>query len=256
MKRRMMVIGIGAGNPEYVTVQAIKAMNRVSVFFIPNKGTEKAGLAQLRQEICERYIEGADYRLVDFDVPERSRAGGYKGDVEAWRNEVRRVYETLLATEMGEDEIGAFLVWGDPSLYDGTLAILESIRTGGRFELDFDVIPGISSIQALAARHRVPLNRIGESLTVTTGRLVAEGLPKGAGNVVVMLDNQAALTRLDGDIEIHWGAYVGMDDEVLVSGRLGEVGDEIERIRAKSRAEHGWVMDTYLLSRQSEDDDE
>ena len=42
--RKVFIIGIGAGNPEYMTVQAINALNQVDVFFIPNKGTEKAAL--------------------------------------------------------------------------------------------------------------------------------------------------------------------------------------------------------------------
>ena len=255
MKRRIMVIGIGAGNPEHVTVQAITAMNRVSVFFIPNKGTEKASLARIRQEICGRYIESGDYRFIDFDVPERSHEGRYKENVEAWRGEVRRLYEDLLADNIGEDEIGAFLVWGDPSLYDGTLSILESIQGSGRFDLEFDVIPGISSVQALAARHRVTLNRIGEPVTITTGRQLSKGIPNTAGNIVVMLDGQSAFRDLDGDIGIHWGAYIGTDDEILVSGKIRDVCDDIERLRAAAREEHGWVMDTYMLSGHRREDD-
>ena len=41
--RTILVIGIGAGNPDYLTLQAIKAMNRAEVFFMPDKGEEKAG---------------------------------------------------------------------------------------------------------------------------------------------------------------------------------------------------------------------
>ena len=96
MKRNLMVIGIGAGNPEYVTVQAVKALNKVSVFFIPNKGQDKADLHHLRREICDRYIEGSNYRLVDFDIPERAKDGVYATDVAAWRAEVRAIYERLI----------------------------------------------------------------------------------------------------------------------------------------------------------------
>ncbi|WP_172295436.1 precorrin-6A synthase (deacetylating) [Pseudoruegeria sp. HB172150] len=255
MKRSVKVIGIGAGNPEYVTVQAINAMNRVSVFFIPNKGAEKAALLRLRYEICERYIEGSNYRFVDFDVPERSKAGAYKADVEAWRGEVQKIYENLLAEHLNEDEVGAFLVWGDPTLYDGTLSILDRIEFGGGFDLEVDVIPGISSVQALAACHRVALNRIGESLTIMTGRQLAKGYPDGGGNIVVMLDSLGAFRELDGDVDIHWGAYVGTEDEILVAGKLREVCDQIDRLRAVSKDEHGWIMDTYMLSGNCRDGD-
>ncbi len=49
--RKILVIGIGAGNPEHMTVQAIKALNRADVLLIPTKGMEKAYLAEVRREI-------------------------------------------------------------------------------------------------------------------------------------------------------------------------------------------------------------
>ena len=59
--RKVFVIGIGAGNPDYITVQAINALNEVDVFFIIDKGEEKEDLVRLRKEICERYIKNKSY---------------------------------------------------------------------------------------------------------------------------------------------------------------------------------------------------
>ncbi len=253
VRRKVIVIGIGAGNPEYVTIQAVNALNRASVLFIPDKGGAKEQLARLRQDICERFIENRDYRMVTFDSPERPKPGGeYRKGIEAWRDEVERVYERLLADELGEDECGAFLVWGDPSLYDGTLRILDSIHAKGGIELEYDVVPGITSVQALAARHKVPLNRIGEAVTITTGRRLAKGLPEDAGSVVVMLDGESAFNKVAGDLYIHWGAYVGTPNEILVSGRLEDVAPEIERLKEAARKDHGWIMDTYMLIRPAD----
>jgi precorrin-6A synthase len=150
---------------------------------------------------------------------------------------------------MSERDCGAFLVWGDPSLYDGTLRILANIKARGALDLEYESIPGISSVQALAARHGVPLNRIGGSILVTTARRAAEGLPGDADSVVVMLDGEGVFRKLPADLDIYWGAYVGTEDEVFVSGRLGDVVDEIERVRERARAEKGWIMDTYLLTK-------
>jgi precorrin-6A synthase len=252
--RTILVIGIGAGNPDYMTVQAIKALNRADVFFIPDKGTEKAALRELREEICDRFIETPGYRTVGFKVPDRDGGGpNYRGGVEEWRNKLADAYETLFREHLAEDGCGAFLVWGDPALYDSTLRILETIRERG-FAFDTEVIPGISSVQALAAQHRIPLNRIGEPILVTTGRRVAGGLPEEMDNVVVMLDGETAFRKLDdADIDIYWGAYLGTPEEILVSGRLPEVTDEIDRIRREARERHGWIMDTYLLRRTRED---
>jgi precorrin-6A synthase len=85
---------------------------------------------------------------------------------------------------------------------------------------------------------------------ITTGRRLAEGFPEGVDEVVVMLDADCSFRRLaDDGLEIHWGAYVGMDDEILVSGQVSEVGEEIERLRCEARERKGWIMDAYLLRR-------
>ncbi len=113
-------------------------------------------------------------------------------------------------------------------------------------------VPGISSVQALAARHRVALNRTGRAFTVTTGRRLAdEGLPAGVDDVVVLLDAQQAFAGLpDADLDIYWGAYLGTPDEVLVHGDLQQVKGEIQRLWAEHRARKGWIMDSYLLRRR------
>jgi precorrin-6A synthase len=73
MKCKVMIIGIGAGNPDFVTIQAIDAMNRVDVFFIPDKGTEKAELGRLRRAIIERYVGERPFRTIAYRVPSRRR---------------------------------------------------------------------------------------------------------------------------------------------------------------------------------------
>ena len=194
--RKILIIGIGAGDPEYVTVQAINALNRVDAFFIPDKGTEKEDLARLRLEICERYIRDRTYRLVDFKTPARSHdCPDYKLSVQDWHSRIEQGYETLLAEELGEGECGAFLVWGDPTLYDSTLRIIEKIKSKGNIAIEYEVIPGISSVQALAAKHRIALNRIGEPVHITTGRKLAEGFPDNADTVVVMSNSRLRRKR-------------------------------------------------------------
>jgi precorrin-6A synthase len=252
--RQVLIIGIGAGNPDYVTVQAINALNRADVFFIPDKGTEKEALQRLRLDICERYIKDRKYRLIDFKTPERSNdPSNYKSNVQDWHSRIEQNYEKLLTEELGDGQCGAFLVWGDPTLYDSTLRIIDKIKSKGGLALEYEVIPGISSIQALAARHRIALNRIGESIHITTGRKLRDGFPDNADSVVVLLDGEQSFKKIDGsDIDIYWGAYLGTENEILVSGRLSEVANDIEAVRAKARREHGWIMDSYLLRKSEE----
>ena len=247
--KKILIIGIGAGDPDYMTVQAINALNQADVFFVMDKGAVKEKLVALRKEIIERFITHDRYRIVEATSPERRRDDSdYTSTVDELNRDKQQIFERLIADEMREGECGAFLVWGDPSLYDSTIRIVEAIAKGGQHEFDYEVIPGISSVQALAARHRVPLNLIGRSVEITNGRGIAEGFPDNVDSVVVMLDSHNTYRKLvDEDLDIYWGAYVGTSDEILISGKLRDVADEIERVRAEARRTHGWIMDTYLL---------
>jgi precorrin-6A synthase len=249
--RKLFVIGIGAGDPEQVTMQAINRLNEIDVFFVLDKGREKHDLVRVRREILDRYIEQPSYRLVEARDPDRDRApADYEAAVADWHQLRIDVYERLIRDELGEDERGAFLVWGDPALYDSTITLLDAVLSRGIVEFSYDVIPGVSSISVLAAQHRTAFNRIGKPVQITTGRRLAEGFPEGADDVLVVLDAQCAFTRFSGeDIDIFWGAYLGTPDELLVSGRLVDVAEKIMAMRAEVRQRKGWIMDTYLLRR-------
>jgi precorrin-6A synthase len=255
--RAVLIIGVGAGDPDYVTVQAIKALNRVDAFFVIDKGAAKDDLVALRKQICATHIApGRAYRFVEARDPERNRAptgsAEYTEAVRAWHEARAEIFESMIADELDDDGVGAFLVWGDPSLYDGTIRIVEQLIARERVEFDYEVIPGISSLHSLTARHRIPLNRIGEPVHITPGRLIADGLAPGLDNVVVMLDGACAFTAVqDDDVTIYWGAYLGTPDELLISGPVTKVAAEIVRVRAQARERKGWIMDTYLLRRRT-----
>lgn len=250
--RKIFVVGIGAGDPEHITVQAISTLNAVDVIFMMDKGDQKRELTDLRREICGRYITSSGYRIVTATDPERDRgAAAYQQAVDDWRSRRAEIYEQMISGELDDDGCGAFLAWGDPAIYDSTVHVLDEVLGHGKVAFELAVIPGISSIQALAARHRVSLTRTGRPVHLTTGRLLSEGFPDNADDVVVMLDSRCAFTGVDPDTEIYWGAYVGSPDEILISGPAGEAGPQIVAAREAARAEHGWIMDSYLLRRPS-----
>ncbi|OBG57448.1 MULTISPECIES: precorrin-6A synthase (deacetylating) [unclassified Mycobacterium] len=243
MGRHIHVIGIGAGDPDYLTVQAIEALNDTQVFFAMDKGERKSDLVALRRAVCARFIREPGYRFVELPDPERATDADYREAVSDWHAARARVWAAAIAAELGPDGVGAFLAWGDPSLYDSALRILDAV--GAQLDFTFDVIPGITAVQALTARHRIPLNEVGEPVLITTGRkLRAHGL---AGSAVVMLDAECSFAACPPDTRIWWGAYLGTDDELLVAGTIGEVATRIAELRAQARARHGWIMDTYLL---------
>lgn len=249
--KRILAIGIGTGNPDHMTIQAVNALNTVDVFFLLDKGSEKDDFAKLRKDVCERYVKDRSPKWVEIPSPARDASmPSYKDAVHLWHQKKAEIFTSLIRDKLKDGECGAFLVWGDPSLYDSTLRILQQIAAEGLLQFEYEVIPGVSSIQVLAARHKIALNTIGEPVLFTTGRKLAAGLPDNADNVVVFLDNGQGLQAIaDKDVDIYWGAYLGSDDEVLISGRLPDVVGDIMRIRRDCAARKKWIMDTYLLRR-------
>jgi len=253
-RKTLLLIGIGPGDPDALTLAAVKGIQRADLFFFLDKdgpGTES--LIRFRQEILDRHRGDRPYRVARAPNPRRDRAAAdYLDAVEDWRARRTDSIATMIERDLAPGECGAFLIWGDPCLYDGTLQSLRDLVAQGRAALDIEVISGITSVQMLAARHAVPLNRVGESITITTGRQIEAADPASIDNAVVMLDSRSAFQRLrgDGTVDIYWGADVGSPDQTLIAGRLDEVADRIDQALAEQRQRKGWVMDCYLLRRR------
>jgi len=244
---RLDLIGIGTGNPDHLTVQAMRAMNGADLILLPRKSSAKADLLDLRRAICNAVLT-KPVRVEEFDLPTRDGTGDYIAGVQSWHGAIAAAWAQQIAAHLPEGGRLALLVWGDPSLYDSTLRIAAQLIEGG-MALDVRVVPGITSMQILTAAHAIPLNRLADAVTITTGRLLrTHGWPPGAGTVVVMLDEGGAFEMLDpAGIDIWWGAYLGMEQETLIAGPLAEVGQEIIQRRSALRQRHGWIMDIYLM---------
>ena len=242
----LSLIGIGTGNPDHLTLQAIREINAADLVLIPRKGEGKADLAELRRTILREVLTNPATRVAEFDLPVRDEAvSDYRERVDGWHDAIAAVWEAAMGTPRPARV--ALLVWGDPSLYDSTLRIAARLDPAP----DLRVIPGITSLQALTAAHAIPLNTIGGPVTITTGRQLRDhGWPEGAETLAVMLDAGGAFTAIPAEgVTIWWGAYVGMAEEIVIAGPLAEVSDRILATRAEARARHGWIMDIYLLRR-------
>jgi precorrin-6A synthase len=245
--RQILVIGIGAGNPDHLTFQGAKAISRADVVFLIDKATAD-DLVAVRQVLLDRHAR-IDHRLVTIPDPARDRdPEDYQAAVAAWHRARAERIGAAIRDELDESSTGVFLVWGDPSLYDSTLRVLEAIDGLDIVDVEVEVIPGVTSVSALAAAHRTALHGVGEPVVLTTGRRLADAGTLDAPNTVVLLDGQEAYRSIDPDgIEVLWGAYLGMDGEVTIRGPLAEVADRISQERADAREANGWIMDAYLL---------
>ena len=248
------LIGIGTGHLEHITLQAIRCLNRADLILLPDKGREKSRLLQVRKDLLAHVLQPPGPRMVEFVMPTRHQSQDYRESVDDWHKRVAKVWKETIHAHLGQTGRVSFLVWGDPSLYDS------SIRLAGRLaqttDIELNIIPGITSVQGLTAAFGIPLNPLAGSVQFITGRTLrhSEGVHISADTTtVVMLDGECSFSYLnDKQVYIWWGAYVGMPEQYLIHGVLAEVEQDIIRTRQELRAQHGWVMDIYMLSNSHE----
>lgn len=244
MIKDLWLIGIGTGSPAHVTLEGMQAIRDAAVILVPHKGAGKDDLAGLRHDIIR--ASGTKAQVIGFDYPVRDPELPYQTSVVAWHDEIATRWQSALQGVATDGPV-ALLVWGDPSLYDSTIRIAQRLDPAPKIR----VVPGITAIQALTAAHGIPLNTVNGPVEITTGRHLRDhGWPKGAGRVLVMLDGNTQFETLqDPDLTIYWGAYLGMPEQIIDHGPLPDVTARIVETRAKARAAHGWIMDTYLLAK-------
>lgn len=244
------LIGIGTGSPDHLTRAGEAAMRAADLILLPRKRADTHDLLDLRRTLCAQVLTGTT-RVAEFDLPERDDDAPYLAAVGDWHEAIADAWAAAIAAHLPDGGRLALLVWGDPSLYDSSSRIAETLRARG-MAIRVTVTPGITSLQALCAAHAIPLNTLAAPVLVTTGRrLAARGWPGDADTVAVMLDGDAAFRHLDpAGLRIWWGAYLGMPQQALAAGPLADTGPAIRERRTALRAEHGWIMDTYLLRRE------
>lgn len=248
----ILLIGIGSGNPDHLTLEAIKALRTADIILIPLKGADKSDLADVRRQMVAEFATKPETRVVEFQMPRRNvEHPDYLAGVEEWHANIAAAWRQEIANHAGSSGRVALLVWGDPSLYDSTLRI--TARLSEQLPFTVRVVPGITSLQALTAAHRTPLNDIGGNVLITTGRQLRDnGWPEGIDTLAVMLDGETSFQSLDGKgVSIWWGAFLGRPEEIILSGPLEDTGPRIVAARSQARARHGWIMDIYILRRET-----
>lgn len=242
MTSRVRIVGIGC-HAGQLTAEAREAIAGCDYVIAADKGSSADGgddpLLALRRAICDDL--GVELVAVPDPARDRDDPADYDAAVLDWHDARATAYGSVIEARPGT--VG-FLVWGDPAFYDSTIRVVDRLR------VPYDVLPGISALSLLAARHRVVLHEVGRPVLVTTGRRLAAEVEAGHDNLVVMLDGRLQATSLAGDWDIWWGANLGSPHEELVAGRLREVVGEIRDGRERAKRADGWVMDTYLLRRR------
>ncbi|WP_301546871.1 precorrin-6A synthase (deacetylating) [Gordonia sp. X0973] len=249
------VIGVGPGNPKQITVEAVDAIRRLDGVILLDKGESTASMRRLRTDLLDEYAPDTTV-LVVADPPRDRRPEDYAAEVRRWHAaRVDAIAEAVdrFPRPAGRAPVVGFLVWGDPSLYDSTLRLVDALAARPGWAVTVHVVPGVTSASALAAAHAITANRIGRPVHITTGRRLSETAATGEDQIVMLDGAEAFRGAARPDDTIYWGANLGTPDEVLISGPVARVADDISAARADLKSRVGWVMDIYLLRRPDAD---
>jgi len=243
MIKKLYLIGIGPGDSKYLTLEAYQIIKRLDLFFIPDKRGKKEGLTEARLALLKKVKGEEAFKVIPLPFPERPKSVNYVEKVKGWRSEKAKILKDALSNY--EEREAGFLIWGDPAIYDGHIEIVREVAE--EVSLDWEVIPGLSAFQVLAAKERISLTQLATPLAFHTPRTLRR-LKEIREPTVVFLDNYETFQLFkEQDLTIHWGAYVGTEEEVLLRGDLGEIVEEIKSLRRKLKEKKGYIMEIYFL---------
>jgi precorrin-2/cobalt-factor-2 C20-methyltransferase len=155
-------IGVGPGDPELITLKALKVLHRVPHIFAASSTKNSYSLAL---SIVRCHLNGAGIEHLPFPMSKDAQMLQ-----EAWEDNARRVLEVL---DAGSD--AAFVTLGDPLTYSTFGYLLKTLKHL-RPQMHIVTIPGITSYNAAAALTHIPLTEGEESFYLVSGALGAARL--------------------------------------------------------------------------------
>jgi precorrin-2/cobalt-factor-2 C20-methyltransferase len=151
MKGKFYGIGVGPGDPELITLKAIRILGTVDVVISPESAPSKKSSAL---EIAGRYVHG-DAELISLSFPMTHDREGRERLCEAHASRIHGMLE--------KGKKVAFLTLGDPMLYSTYSYVLKYLLTMGDA---VESVPGITSFCAIANKMNEPLAQAGETVGI------------------------------------------------------------------------------------------
>ena len=205
-------IGVGPGDPELLTLKAVRALGEVDVVFAAasTKNDYSTALSIARPHLKP------DVRVEQLGFPMTKDKDALEA---AWRKNAE-----IVARELDRGLDGAFLTLGDPLTYS-TYGYLQRTLLALDPDVRLQAIPGITSFHAAAARIGLVLAESKESLLITSGVAdpqVLEDQLDVADNAVILkayknfAEIRATLERLRLDDKTVLVSRLGMEDESIL----------------------------------------
>lgn len=189
----LFIVGVGPGDPELVTLKAVRCLRAAGLIVAVRSGRESAVLPHI-----QAYVEGKPCLMLDMPM---------RGTREDWQPAHERAAQAILA------HIDETIVWpmlGDPSLYASSSYILPYLPRD-----KVEIVPGVTAFSAAAAAFRQPLALGRETLTVLPGFSDGQTLPTGSVVVMKAAGHIPAIQRAAAGRAAYAASHVGTPKEQL-----------------------------------------
>ena len=182
-------IGVGPGDPELLTLKALKALQKAPVICVPQAANRRESYAL---SIVKDYLK-PEQEILRAPFP----TDDAEGAAQAWREASEMVVERL---RKGQDV--AFLTEGDPMLFSTFSYLLAGVQELCP-EAPVKIIPGVSSVMAAAASAGVPLATHGQRLAILPAAYGLDDLSEATSNfdTVVLMKVSSNLVKTLADLE-------------------------------------------------------
>ena len=183
---RFYGVGVGPGDPELLTLKALRVLQDMPVICTPRSETSQESYAL---DIVRQYLDEQKQEIIRIPIPIDDEAGA----AAVWRNAADTIGGHLT---QGKDV--AFITEGDPMLYSTFSYVLDSIKSGYP-EVTVEIIPGVSSVMAAAASAGVPLVTHGQRLVILPAVYGIDDLSEAIANydtIILMKVNRTLLQAL------------------------------------------------------------
>lgn len=151
MQGTLYIVGVGPGDPDLLTIKALKTLEKCPVWIAPKAHSEGESTAL---SIVTEHVGMADKDIVTHRFPMKPVQRAEDADetlVKAWNEAAKIVIDHL---NKGHDV--AFPTLGDPAIYSTGFYVCEALADAG-YEGEIKVIPGVSSVGTTAASAKTPL---------------------------------------------------------------------------------------------------
>ncbi|MBI4850045.1 MAG: precorrin-2 C(20)-methyltransferase [Nitrospirae bacterium] len=172
MQGKLTVIGVGPGDPELLTIKGLNALKNTKVICVP-KGREEGSSLALSivrkivnldgKEIIEAYFPMIKTRRQNTE--DRTQKTEHRRQTKAGLDAEWNATVETISVRLKQGSDVAFITLGDPTIYS-TFYYLYDKLVELLPDLNIEIIPGVSSITASAARAKISLGLADEKIAI------------------------------------------------------------------------------------------